>query len=35
MKKISSNNDLEDEGKDIEVTGQILFRRTMGKSYAL
>ena len=31
MKKISSNNDLEDEGKDIEVTGQILFRRTMGK----
>ena len=31
MKKISSNNDLEDEGKDIDFTGQILFRRTMGK----
>ena len=31
MKKISQNNDLEDEGKDIELTGQILFRRTMGK----
>ena len=31
MKKISSNNDLEDEGKDIDFTGQILFKRTMGK----
>ena len=31
MKKISVNNDLEDEGKDIELTGQILFRRVMGK----
>ena len=31
MKKISKNNDLEDEGKDMELTGQILFRRTMGK----
>ena len=31
MKKISANNDLEDEGKDIDFTGQILFRRTMGK----
>ena len=31
MKKTSSNNDLEDEGKDIDFTGQILFRRTMGK----
>ena len=31
MKKISSNNDLEDEGKNIDFTGQILFRRTMGK----
>ena len=31
MKKISSNNDLEDEGKETEITGQILFRRIMGK----
>ena len=31
MKKSSVNNDLEDEGKDIELTGQILFRRVMGK----
>ena len=31
MKKISSNNDLEDDGKEAEVTGQILFRRTLGK----
>ena len=31
MKKISANNDLEDEGKDAEMTGQILFRRTLGK----
>ena len=31
MKKISPNNDLEDEGKDMELTGQILFRRVMGK----
>ena len=31
LKKISTNNDLEDEGKDIEFTGQILFRRIMGK----
>ena len=31
MKKISSNNDLEDEGKEAEITGQILFRRIMGK----
>ena len=30
-KKISSNNDLEDEGKEAEITGQILFRRIMGK----
>ena len=26
-----SNNDLEDEGKETEITGQILFRRIMGK----
>jgi len=31
MKKISSNNDLEDEGKEADITGQILFRRVMGK----
>jgi len=31
MKKISSNNDLEDEGKEVDITGQILFRRVMGK----
>ena len=31
LKKISSNNDLEDEGKYTEITGQILFRRIMGK----
>ena len=31
LKKISSNNDLEDEGKETEITGQILFRRIMGK----
>ena len=31
LKKISPNNDLEDEGKDTEFTGQILFRRVMGK----
>ena len=31
LKKISPYNDLEDEGKEAEVTGQILFRRTMGK----
>ena len=31
MKKISSNNDLEDEGKEADITGQILFRRIMGK----
>ncbi len=31
MKKTSSNNDLEDEGKEAEITGQILFRRIMGK----
>ena len=31
LKKISSNNDLEDEGKETEITGQILFRRVMGK----
>ena len=31
MKKISSNNDLEDDGKEAEITGQILFRRVMGK----
>ena len=31
MKKTSSNNDLEDEGKETEITGQILFRRIMGK----
>ena len=31
MKKISSNNDLEDEGKEAAITGQILFRRVMGK----
>jgi lysyl-tRNA synthetase class II len=31
MKKTSSNNDLEDEGKEADITGQILFRRIMGK----
>ena len=31
LKKISVNNDLEDEGKYTEITGQILFRRIMGK----
>ena len=31
LKKISLNNDLEDEGKYTEITGQILFRRIMGK----
>ena len=31
LKKISSNNDLEDEGKYTEISGQILFRRIMGK----
>ena len=31
MKKISSNNDLEDEGKEADITGQILFRRVMSK----
>jgi hypothetical protein len=31
MKKTSSNNDLEDEGKEADITGQILFRRVMGK----
>ena len=31
MKKLSPNNDLEDEGKETEITGQILFRRIMGK----
>ena len=31
MKKISANNDLEDEGKETEITGQILFRRILGK----
>ena len=31
LKKISTNNDLEDEGKYTEIEGQILFRRIMGK----